>query len=100
MASRKRKLLRNEANIVAPIDEELANDSDSDTDCVPEISSSEESADENDVSDSGPGPGIDRRGHFSYETGCTVDPPGRLDGKIKYHKLVHIPPTKNDRTPT
>jgi len=29
-------------------------------------------------------------------------PPGRLDGKIKNHKLVHIPPTKkkNDTTPT
>jgi hypothetical protein len=23
------------------------------------------------------------------------DPPGRLDGKLKNHKLVHIPPTKN-----
>ena len=33
--------------------------SDSDADCVPEISSSEERADENDVSDSGPGPCID-----------------------------------------
>ena len=28
------------------------------------------------------------------------DPPGRLDGKLKNHKLVHIPPSKNDRTPT
>ena len=28
------------------------------------------------------------------------DPPGRLDGKLKNHKLVHIPPTKNDRTLT
>ena len=28
------------------------------------------------------------------------DPPGRLDGKLKNHKLVHIPPTKIDRTPT
>jgi len=28
------------------------------------------------------------------------DPPGRLDGKLKNHKLVHIPPTKNDKTPT
>ena len=27
------------------------------------------------------------------------DPPGRLDGKLKNHKLVHIPPTKNDRMP-
>ena len=27
-------------------------------------------------------------------------PPGRLDGKLKNHKLVHIPPTKNDKTPT
>ena len=26
-------------------------------------------------------------------------PPGRLDGKLKNHKLVHIPPTKNDKTP-
>ena len=26
------------------------------------------------------------------------DPPGRLDGKLKNHKLVHIPPTKNDKT--
>jgi hypothetical protein len=40
---------------VASIDEELANDSDSDADCVPEISSSGES-DENDISDSGSGP--------------------------------------------
>jgi len=23
-----------------------------------------------------------------------IDPPGRLDGKLKNHKLVHIPPTK------
>ena len=28
------------------------------------------------------------------------DAPGRLDGKLKNHKLVHIPPTKNDKTPT
>jgi hypothetical protein len=55
MATRKRKLLRTEADIVASIDEELANDSDSDADCMLEISSSEESADENDVSDSGLG---------------------------------------------
>jgi hypothetical protein len=26
------------------------------------------------------------------------DPPGRLDGKLKNHKLVHIPPTKKDKT--
>jgi hypothetical protein len=45
---------------VASIDQELANDSDSDTDCVPEISSSEESDDENDISDSGPGPSVDK----------------------------------------
>jgi hypothetical protein len=43
---------------VASIDEEIVNDSDSDADCVPEISSSEESDDENDVSDSGPGPSV------------------------------------------
>jgi len=28
------------------------------------------------------------------------DPFGRLDGRLKNHKLVHIPPTKNDRTLT
>jgi hypothetical protein len=28
------------------------------------------------------------------------DPPGRLDGKLKDNKLVHIPPTKKDKTPT
>jgi hypothetical protein len=28
------------------------------------------------------------------------DPPGRLDGKLNNHKLVHIPPTKKDKTPT
>jgi len=28
------------------------------------------------------------------------DPPGRLDGKLKNHKLVHIPSTKIDKTPT
>jgi hypothetical protein len=28
------------------------------------------------------------------------DPPGRLDGKLNDHKLVHIPPTKKDKTPT
>jgi len=28
------------------------------------------------------------------------DPPGRLDGKLKNHILVHIPPTKNDKTTT
>ena len=28
------------------------------------------------------------------------DPPSRLDGKLKNHKLVHIPPTKIDKTPT
>jgi len=27
-------------------------------------------------------------------------PRGRLDGKLQNHKLVHIPPTKNDKTPT
>jgi hypothetical protein len=40
---------------VASVDEELVNDSDSDTDCVLEISSSDESDDENDISDSGLG---------------------------------------------
>jgi hypothetical protein len=44
---------------VASIDEELANDSDSDAHCVLEISSSEESDDENDISDFGPGPSVD-----------------------------------------
>jgi hypothetical protein len=44
---------------VACIDEELANDSDSDEDCVPEISNIEESDDENDISDSSPGPTVD-----------------------------------------
>ena len=28
------------------------------------------------------------------------DTPGGLDGKLKNHKLVHIPPTKNDKMPT
>ena len=28
------------------------------------------------------------------------DPAGRLDGKLKNHNLVHIPPTKSDKTPT
>jgi hypothetical protein len=28
------------------------------------------------------------------------DPPGRLDGQLKKQKLVHIPPTNNDKTPT
>ena len=28
------------------------------------------------------------------------DPPGRLDGKLKNRQLVHIPPTKNDKTST
>jgi hypothetical protein len=58
MATRKRKVLRTEADIVASIDEELANDSDSDADCVPEILSSEECDDENDISDLGPGPSV------------------------------------------
>jgi hypothetical protein len=44
---------------VASIDEELVNDSDSDEDCVPQISSSKESDDENDISDLGPGPSVD-----------------------------------------
>jgi hypothetical protein len=43
---------------VASIDEEIVNDSDSDADCVPEISSSEYSDDEN-IWDSGPGPSVD-----------------------------------------
>jgi hypothetical protein len=59
MATRNRKLLRTEADIVASIDEELANDRNSDADCMPEISSSEESADENDISDLGLGPSRD-----------------------------------------
>jgi hypothetical protein len=59
MATRKRKVLRTEAGTVATIDEELANDSDSDADRVREISSSEESDDENDIADSGPGPSVD-----------------------------------------
>jgi hypothetical protein len=58
MATRKRKVLRTETD-VASIHEELANDSDSDADFVPEISSSEESDDENDISGSGPGPSAD-----------------------------------------
>jgi len=28
------------------------------------------------------------------------DPIGRFDGNLKNHILVHIPPTKNDKTPT
>jgi hypothetical protein len=56
MATRKRKVLRTEAGIVASIEEVLANDSDSDADCVPEILSSEESDDENDISDLGSRP--------------------------------------------
>ena len=28
------------------------------------------------------------------------DPPGRLDGKIKNHTLIHIPPTIKDKMPT
>jgi hypothetical protein len=28
------------------------------------------------------------------------DPPGRLDGELKNHKLVHIPHAKKDKTPT
>jgi hypothetical protein len=44
---------------VVSVDEELVNDSDSDADCVPEILSSEESDDEKDISDSGPGPSVD-----------------------------------------
>jgi len=28
------------------------------------------------------------------------DPPGRLNGKLRNRKLVHIPPTKNEKTPT
>jgi hypothetical protein len=59
MATRKGKLLRTEAYTVASIDEELANDSDSDKDCVPEILSSEGSDDENNISDSGLGPSVD-----------------------------------------
>ena len=27
------------------------------------------------------------------------DTPGRLDGKLQNHKLVHIPPTKSDKMP-
>jgi hypothetical protein len=72
MASRKRKVLRTEADIMASIDEELANDSDSNAHCVPEISSSEESDDENDISDSGPGPSVDgfckKRSSNKYST--------------------------------
>ena len=56
MGTRKRKLLRTEAVIVASIDEELVNHSHSDADCVPEILSSEDITDENDLSDSGSGP--------------------------------------------
>jgi hypothetical protein len=51
---------------VASIDEELANDRDTDADCVPEISSSEESDDENNILDSGLGPsahGFCKRNH-------------------------------------
>jgi hypothetical protein len=44
--------------MVASIDEELANDSDPDADCAPEIFS-EDSADENDIPDSGLSPSID-----------------------------------------
>jgi hypothetical protein len=44
---------------VASIDEELVNDSDSDKDCVLQISSSEDSDDENDISDSGLGSSVD-----------------------------------------
>jgi hypothetical protein len=58
MATRERRLFRTEADIGSYIDEELANDSDSDADCVPEISSTEESDDEN-ISDLGPVPSVD-----------------------------------------
>jgi hypothetical protein len=59
MATRKRKLLRTAADIVASIDEELVNDSDSDADGVPEILGNEESANENNISYLGPGPSVD-----------------------------------------
>jgi hypothetical protein len=52
---------------VASIDEELVNDSDSDADCVPQISSNEDSDDENDILDSGPGPSVDQVFHSSQE---------------------------------
>jgi hypothetical protein len=45
---------------VASIDEELVNDSDSYADYILEISSSEESDNENNISDSGLGPSVDR----------------------------------------
>jgi hypothetical protein len=57
---------------VASIDEELVNDSDSDADCVPEIWSSEESDDENGISDLGLGPSVDgfcrKRSSTKYST--------------------------------
>jgi hypothetical protein len=59
MATTKKKLLRTQAEIMASTDEELVNDSESDTDCVPEILSCEDSADKNNISDLGPGPGVD-----------------------------------------
>jgi hypothetical protein len=52
MTARKRKTL-DEGDLLAVTEEELANDSDSDAEYVPELSSSDESASDSDSSDSG-----------------------------------------------
>jgi hypothetical protein len=54
MASRKRRV--HEEDLPAVIEEELANDSDSDAGCVLELSSSDDNnSDSSELSDSGPG---------------------------------------------
>jgi hypothetical protein len=52
MAARKRKNCY-EGDLLAVIEEEFANDSYSDAECVLELSSSEESASDSDISDTG-----------------------------------------------
>jgi hypothetical protein len=56
-------------------------------------SSSSSSSDESQDSSRTPTPTPPKRAPKS-------DPPGRLDGEFKNHKLVHIPHTKKDETPT
>ena len=38
--------------------------------------------------------------HLLHQNMPQIITPDKLDGKLKNHKLVHIPPTKSDKTPT
>jgi len=80
-------------DFMSDITENLTHISDAVSSLSSSSSSSSSSCDESQGSSRTPAP---------TPTKCALKnyPPGRLDVKVKNHKLVHIPPAKNYKTPT